>query len=485
MNPSILPVILSGGCSGQLWPLARQRHPKPLLALTDDGSLLQATLARVANIDDCLPPLVLCQESIRFAVEEQMQQGGSTGLIVLEPHPRKTAPALTLAALVAEATGDDPILLLMPADHFVADPAALRGAIRQAAVHASRGAIVSLGVEPDLPETAFGYIQYGEPLDAGGASRLQRFIEKPDAAAARRYLETGNYLWHSGIVLLRASVWLRALELCHPDMLAICRHAFAGRRHEGSFLRVDHEVFSHCPADSIDYVVMERLNLGIPGMPEGVVQNLSAGWTDIGTWESLWRSLPRDEDGNATRGDVMLTRTGNTLAVSESRLVCCVGIENAIVIETEDAVLVADQRRAADVELMVARLDRIGRPEAMGHRRCARPWGSDAAVDRGEGYCVRRLRVNPGEALPLQMHMYRSTHWIVLQGLANASREGETLTLHRDQSLLVPSGTPYRIANAGQGPLELLEVQSGAYLGEDDVVRVLEAAGARAALLHG
>ncbi len=467
----IQPVILSGGSGTRLWPLSREQYPKQLLPLVGAESMLQATLNRLDGVAGAAPPLLVCNEDHRFVVAEQARLAGKPGAILLEPVGRNTAPALTLAALWATRSGADPVLVVMPADHVILDLAAFRRAAESAVALAEAGLAVTFGITPDCPETGYGYIQKGVALAGGNGFALARFVEKPDAPTAQRYLDSGEYLWNSGLFVMRASVWLGALQACRPDMLAACRDAWGGAKEDGDFLRVGKDAFKACPADSIDYAVMERLTQSIAGLPGGAVIPLSAGWSDVGAWDSLWKVLPKDNEGNAFRGDVLLHGTANTLAVSESRLVACVGVRDLVVVETPDAVLVAHHDHTQDVKKIVDMLKAAGRSEAQAHRKIHRPWGWYDGIDAGERFQVKRIVVKPGGCLSLQMHHHRAEHWIVVRGTARVTRGAETYLVSENESTFIPLGETHRLENPGCLPLEMIEVQSGAYLGEDDIVR--------------
>ena len=472
----IQPVVLSGGSGTRLWPLSREKYPKQLLSFVGQDSLLQATLRRLEGIDGatCAPPLVVCNDEYRFVVAEQLRLMGLQGRIVLEPVGRNTAPALTLAALAARAAGDDPVLLVMPADHVVRQVAAFQECVRHAARLAQTGAVVTFGITPDRPETGYGYIQAGAALDAGGACAIARFVEKPDRATAEGDLQQGNYSWNSGVFVLRASVWLNALRLCRPDILEACEAAWNKSTSDLSFVRVDAEAFAACPSDSIDYAVMERLAgaQAVEGLPQGVVLPLSAGWSDVGAWDALWQILPKDEAGNVSQGRVMLQDCNDTLAYSSGRLLACVGVQSLVVVETPDAVLVVDQRHTQDVKKIVDRLKREGCAEGMLHRKVYRPWGWYDGVDAGERFQVKRIMVKPGGKLSLQMHHHRAEHWVVVRGTARVTKGDEAFLLTENQSTYIPLGVTHRLENPGHVDLEMIEVQSGSYLGEDDIVRL-------------
>ncbi len=473
----IQPVVLSGGSGTRLWPLSREKYPKQLLPLIGDDSLLQATIRRVEGIQgvELAPPMVVCNEEYRFVIAEQMRLMGKPGSVILEPLGRNTAPALTLAARAAIKNGADPVLLVMPADHVIMDSAAFRAAVIQGAALAQEGAVVTFGITPDAPETGYGYIQSGEAFGAGGAKRIARFVEKPDLETAQGYLREGTYSWNSGLFMMKASVWLAALGLCRADIATACEAAWGQGSADGEFVRVGKDAFSACPSDSIDYAVMERLagqnGAAAPGLPVGVVIPLAAGWSDVGAWEALWNVLPKDDAGNVTQGDVLMQDSRNTLALSEGRLIACVGVEDLIVVETADAILVAHKNKTQDVKKIVDRLKQAGRSEGQAHRKVFRPWGWYDSIDHGERFQVKRIVVKPGAALSLQMHHHRAEHWIVVSGTAKVTVGEKTVLLSENESTYIPLGTTHRLENPGKLPLEMIEVQSGSYLGEDDIVR--------------
>jgi mannose-1-phosphate guanylyltransferase/mannose-6-phosphate isomerase len=475
----IQPVILSGGSGTRLWPLSREKYPKQLLPLIGDDSLLQATVRRVEGIAgaELAAPMVVCNEEYRFVIAEQLRVMGQPGTVVLEPLGRNTAPALTIAAQAAIKNGADPVLLVMPADHVIVDKQAFQTAVQAGAVLAAEGVVVTFGITPDTPETGYGYIQSGERHGSGSAKRIARFVEKPNLQTAQAYLAEGSYLWNSGLFMLRASVWLQALAVCRPDILAACQAAWAAGQTDGEFVRVGKEAFSQCPSDSIDYAVMERIAAdqgvaaGGNALPVGVVIPLSAGWSDVGAWEALWQVLPKDADGNVAQGDVLMQDSRNTLALSEGRLIACVGVDDLIVVETADAILVAHKDKTQDVKKIVDRLKAAGRTEGQIHRKVFRPWGSYDSVDAGPRFQVKRIVVKPGATLSLQMHHHRAEHWIVVSGTAKVTRGDTTYLLSENESTFIPLGTTHRLENPGRVDLEMIEVQSGSYLGEDDIVR--------------
>lgn len=471
---SLIPVVLSGGSGTRLWPLSREKYPKQLLPLIGEESLLQATLRRMegfAGKERLAPPLVVCNEEYRFIIAEQLRVMGIKGNILLEPVGRNTAPALTLAALAAKRDGEDPILLVMPADHVILDVASFQTAVRKGMLLAAEGRVVTFGITPDSPETGYGYIEAGEPLGDDGARRIARFVEKPDRATAQNYLDSGSYFWNSGLFMMTASVWLSAVGICRADILEACSAAWDQGAIDGDFLRVSKEAFMQCPSDSIDYAVMERMAVENDALPVGAFIPLSAGWSDVGAWDSLWEVLPKDPEGNVSQGDVFLDGCRNALVLSGNRLVACVGVEDMVVVETPDAVLVAHMSKTQHVKKIVDNLKREGRPEGELHRKVFRPWGWYDGVDSGERFQVKRIVVNPGASLSLQMHHHRAEHWIVVRGTAQVTRGETSYLVSENESTFIPLGTRHRLENPGCVPLEMIEVQSGSYLGEDDIVR--------------
>ena len=473
MTLSVQPVVLSGGSGTRLWPLSREKYPKQLLPLVGDDSLLQATLRRLDGMAgiELLQSQVVCNEEYRFVIAEQLRLLGRHGRIVLEPAGRGTAAALTLAALVARSGGQDPVLLVMPADHVMLDVQAFQAVVRAGAQLALGPHIVTFGITPDAPETGYGYIQMGKSSGDSAARAIARFVEKPDLPTAQAYLDDGSYVWNSGLFMMRASVWLEALRLCRPDILGACEAAHAAGSTDGDFFRADKSLFMACPSDSIDYAVMERLSAGPAGLPSGMVLPLSAGWSDVGAFGALWQVLPKDENGNASHGDVLLHDATNSLVLSEGRLIACVGVRDLVVVETPDAVLVAHRDQAQNVKTVVDRLKGSGRSEGMLHRKVHRPWGWYDSVDAGPRFQVKRIVVKPGGALSLQMHHHRAEHWIVVSGTARVTCGERVDLVTENQSTYIPLGAKHRLENPGHVPLELIEVQSGSYLGEDDIVR--------------
>ena len=454
------PVLLSGGSGTRLWPLSREAYPKQFLPLAGDDTMVQATWRRVEALAD-LAPIVVANEEHRFLVAEQLRQvGAPVPAILLEPVGRNTAPAIAAAALQAMAGGADPLLLVLPSDHVVRDVAGFQRAVREASSAAEAGALVTFGIVPDAPETGFGYIQ----AEAGdGLRQVLRFVEKPDAATARSYLDAGGYYWNSGMFLFRASRYLEELARFRPDIVDAMRAAHAAARHDGDFVRLDKDAFSACPSDSIDYAVMEKT-------ADAMVLPVDIGWNDVGSWSALWDVAERDADGNAHHGDVIAVDSRNSYAYAQ-RLVALVGLDDIVVVETDDAVLVARKDKVQEVKQVVARLKQEQRSQAVLHREVHRPWGSYDSVDNGGRHQVKRIKVKPGAALSLQMHHHRAEHWIVVSGTAKVTRGDETLLLSENESTYIPLGVKHRLENPGKVPLELIEVQSGSYLGEDDIVR--------------
>ncbi len=469
------PVILSGGSGTRLWPLSREAHPKQFLALCGDQTMLQMTANRVDGLDEAcelLAPIVVCNEAHRFLVAEQLAGIGKTpAAILLEPVGRNTAPALTLAALAATADGRDPALLAMPADHRIGDEPGFRELVAAGCRLAGAGNIVTFGIVPTHPETGFGYIRAGEPIDGQGARRLAAFVEKPDAATAAEYLASGDYLWNSGIFLVTASRWLELMREYAPDILKSTRDAMAGAERDGLFLRPRAEAFEATRADSIDYAVMEPLSALPAAESSAVVLPMDADWSDLGAWPALCEVNPADENGNVLHGDVFTLNASDNLVHAEERLVAVVGVDDLIIVETPDAVLITHKDRAQEVKAVANYLKKSGRIEHEFHRCVHRPWGSFEGIGFGNRYQVKRLTVNPGAKLSLQMHHHRAEHWIVVTGTARVTRDGEEFLLTENQSTYIPLGASHRLENPGCVPLEIIEVQSGSYLGEDDIIR--------------
>ena len=456
----VQPVLLSGGSGTRLWPLSREMYPKQFLPLVGDDTMLQATWKRIAPLAS-LPPIVVANESHRFLAAEQLRVlDVSNPAILLEPVGRNTAPAIAAAALQAMATGGDPLLLVLPSDHVIADAQAFRAAVVLASAAAEQGALVTFGVVPTGAETGFGYIQ-AAPGD--GVRKVLRFVEKPDASTAQGYVDAGGYYWNSGMFLFRASRYLQELERLRPDILAATRTAFAAATRDGDFIRLDKDAFAMCPSESIDYAVMEKTDAAM-------VLPVDIGWNDVGSWSALWDVAVRDADGNACRGDVIAIDSRNSYAHAR-RLVALVGVDDLVVVETDDAVLVAHKDRVQQVKEVVAQLKTGQRSQAALHREVHRPWGSYDSVDVGDAFQVKRIKVKPGAQLSLQSHTRRAEHWIVVRGTARVTRDNDVFELHANQSTYIPIGAKHRLENPGTQMLELVEVQSGDYLGEDDIVR--------------
>jgi len=464
----IKPVILSGGSGTRLWPLSRQLFPKQLLPLVKNYTMLQDTVLRVKGLAHVAKDVVVvCNEEHRFLVAEQLRSlKVPAHTIILEPEGKNTAPALTLAALALQQ--QDCVMMVMPADHVIQDVDAFHQVIAQAASLAEQGYIVTFGIVPERAETGYGYIEQGSSVDAH-AFQVARFVEKPDRATAESYLRAGTFLWNSGMFMLTPQTWLTHLALLQPDMKQACEQAYTNGQADQDFYRLDKAAFSSSPSDSIDYAVMEKL-VTRPEAKVAVVP-LQAGWSDVGAWDALWDITSKDVHGNVVKGDVVNVDSRNSMFLSESRLLAGVGLDNMVVVETADAVLVADKARVQDVKKVVSWLKTAGRDEHLIHRRVYRPWGCYEGIDMGERYQVKRITVNPNASLSLQMHHHRAEHWIVVKGTARVTRDDEVFLVSENESTYIPIGTRHRLENPGAIPLEMIEVQSGSYLGEDDIVR--------------
>lgn len=460
------PVILSGGSGSRLWPLSRQNLPKQFLALVGERSLYQETVLRASRLPGAQAPVTVCSDDHRFMVGEQLQGIDiPSGGILLEPVARNTAPAIALAALHLVAASPEAMMLVLPADHLIEDEAAFRDAVERALALGEAGWLVTFGIQPDYPETGYGYIARGEALGEGGF-KVARFVEKPDLATAEAYLADGGYAWNSGMFLFKAQRYLDELAAHAPAMLDAVRKAHAAARGDLDFIRIDADVFSASPNDSIDYAVMEKT-------ARAAVVPVSCGWSDIGSWSSLWSVAERDDDGNRTEGDVIAVDTrGSLVRASERRLIATLGVEDLVVVDTPDATLVARKDRVQDVKIIVDKLKQAGRQEHLFHRKVYRPWGSYDSIDMGERFQVKRIVVKPGAALSLQKHHKRAEHWIVVSGTAEVTCDDKVFELHENQSTYIPLGSVHRLRNTGDKPVELIEVQSGSYLGEDDIVRL-------------
>jgi mannose-1-phosphate guanylyltransferase/mannose-6-phosphate isomerase len=461
----LYPVILSGGFGTRLWPLSRSAKPKQLLALGGPRTMIQDTVLR-AQLPGAAAPILICNDAHRFLVAEQMQEiGVKPGAIVLEPQGRNTAPAAAVAALIAAETDPKAIVLLLPSDHVVTKEAAFRDAVAVAARAAEAGNIVTFGMAPTKPETGYGYIQRGAALSgADGAFKVQRFVEKPDAETAARYLADGGYFWNSGMFVFRADVLLEETARHAPKVMPAVYEAVEKAKRDPDFIRLDGESFARAPNLSIDYGVMEHTG-------RAALVPCAIGWSDVGSWSSLWEILQQDEQGNVLQGDVIAHDTRGSFVRSEKGLVALVGARDLVVVVTKDAVLVADKSRAQDVKIIVDRLKEAGRSELAEHARVFRPWGSYETIDLGDRFQAKRIVVNPGGCLSLQMHHHRAEHWVVVQGTALVTVGEKVFTLKENESTFIPLGEKHRLENPGKAPLTLIEVQCGSYLGEDDIVR--------------
>lgn len=462
---SLYPVILSGGSGSRLWPLSREHYPKPLLALVSEKSLLQETASRLDGIPGIGDVIFVCNEEHRFLVAEQVAQLGKTpATIILEPEGRNTAPALTLAALYLVQQEPDAMMVVMPADHVMTDQALFVEAVKRGIEHAAKGDLVTFGVVPDAPETGYGYIKRNNMLEASGAYSVSEFVEKPDQDTAEQYVNAGDYYWNSGIFLMSAACWLEEIGRFRPDILHSCRASMMQGAQDSDFFRVDRDTFLECPSDSIDYAVMENAD-------RVTVVPFSAGWSDVGAWSALWDVCPHDSDGNVVQGDVITSDTHNAFLFAQHRCLATVGLDDVVVVETADAVLVAHRDKAQDVKNIVSQLKERDREECRIHRRVFRPWGSYEGIDAGARFQVKRLSVKPGASLSLQLHHHRAEHWVVVKGSARVTCGDSTFILHENESTYIPIGEKHRLENPGNITLEVIEIQSGSYLGEDDIVR--------------
>ncbi len=471
--PVIHPVILSGGTGSRLWPLSRSLFPKQLLALASERSLIQDTLLRATGTQFA-PALIICNTEHRFLIAEQMREAGvAPRQIVLEPVGRNTAPAAAVAALILAQTDPEAAMLLMPADHVVKNRGAFLEAVDRAAAAARQDRLVTFGITPDSPETGYGYIRRGAALEGlANSFAVARFVEKPDAATAASYLASGDYDWNSGMFLFKAGTFLAELERLEPELLGHCRDALAKGAKDLDFFRLEQAAFAQAKSISIDYAVMERTD-------RAAVVPVDMGWSDIGSWEALWNTAERDDCGNATKGDVLHHGSRNSYLRSEGPLVAAVGLEDMVVVATQDAVLVSHKSASQDVKRIVEQLERSGRELHTTHRKVYRPWGSYEGIDNGDNFQVKHITVNPGAKLSLQMHHKRAEHWIVVSGTALVTCGDKVFPLNENQSTYIPLGSKHRLENTGPEPLHLIEVQSGSYLGEDDIVRFEDTYGRR------
>lgn len=466
----MIPVILSGGSGTRLWPLSRSSYPKQFLPITEEKTLFQLTLERISSLNQALAnfqnPIIVTNENHRFIVAEQLRLQKTSAQILLEPVARNTAPAIAAAAELALSRGEDPILLILAADHVIEQQEAFNQAVAVGLSAAESGKLVTFGIVPTAPETGYGYIKAQQKVEQSELKSypVAEFVEKPNRATAEQYVADGSYLWNSGMFMFKASTYLQELEKFNPAIAKNAKNALQNSKNDLDFVRLDKTSFEQCPEDSIDYAVMEKTE-------HAVVVPLDANWNDVGAWNSVWEVSQKDENGNSLRGDVITQDTHNSLIHAETRLVSALGLENVVVIETADAVLVADQSKVQDIKKIVEKLKSNQRCEVDAHRKVYRPWGSYDSIDQGSRYQVKCIVVNPGQKLSLQMHHHRAEHWIVVNGTAKVRKGDETVILTENQSIYIPLGETHALENPGKVPLELIEVQSGSYLGEDDIVR--------------
>ncbi|MFP4107785.1 MAG: mannose-1-phosphate guanylyltransferase/mannose-6-phosphate isomerase [Desulfonatronovibrio sp.] len=459
-----LPIIMAGGSGTRLWPMSRKLYPKQYLPLSGEMSMLQETVQRLSGLP-AQKPLLICNEEHRFLAAEQLRQLDMEDVtILLEPEGRNTAPAIALAALQATRNAEDPVLLILAADHVITDVSDFHQSILMAQVLAEDGWLTAFGIVPSSAQTGYGYIQRGKPLGDSGFA-VKQFVEKPDAHTAGRYLASGEYYWNSGMFMFKARTYLRELERFQPEILDACTAAIKNTAKDMHFLRVDKKAFMACPSDSIDYAVMEKTD-------KAAMVPLDAGWCDVGSWSTLWEISEGDENNNVLKGDVLVSDTRKSLVMADSRLVATLGVEDLVVVETKDAVLVARRDKAQDVKALVEMLGKNSRGEHVTHREVFRPWGSYDSIDAGLRYQVKRITVKPGAKLSVQMHHHRAEHWVVVSGTARVTNGQESFLVTENQSTYIPVGQTHSLENPGTIPLELIEVQSGSYLGEDDIVRL-------------
>ncbi len=463
----LIPVILAGGSGTRLWPLSRESHPKQFISLFDGQSLFQSTLARIADIPGCGTPIVMGSEQHRFLIAEQVRQSKLPGCaIMLEPTFKGTAPAVALAAMHAlNAFDEDVLLLVLPSDHVISDPEGFVTTVKQAIKVAQKGKLVTFGIEPTHPETGYGYIQKGQPLQDGSGFTIGQFVEKPNLTTAQGYINSQQYWWNSGMFLFSAGAFVQELLLHDADIYHAAKAAYKGARFSEDFIRPSQTEFDKSPVDSIDYAVMEKTI-------NGAMLPLQSAWNDVGAWDALAELMAKDDNGNALQGDVITSHTHNSLIQSNHRLVVAVGVENVVVVETPDAVLILDKAKAQEIKPIVSQMRENARKEVIFHQRVNRPWGAFESIDQGERFQVKRITVAVDQKLSLQRHHHRSEHWVVVKGTARVTRGEEVFLLAENQSTYIPIGVNHRLENVGKIPLEIIEVQSGAYLGEDDILRL-------------
>ncbi|GAA6169789.1 mannose-1-phosphate guanylyltransferase/mannose-6-phosphate isomerase [Sessilibacter corallicola] len=460
----MIPVVLSGGSGTRLWPYSRSQYPKQFLPLTSDMTMVQETVSRLDGIEELARPWVICNENHRFMVAEQLRACGHTPAgIILEPVGRNTAPAIALAALALIAKGDDSVMLILPADHVIEHEQVFHQAIAIAAQQAEAGKLVTFGVVPTAPETGYGYIKRSDSVTEN-VFGVQQFVEKPDAEVAQRYLDSGEYYWNSGMFMFKPTRYIEELEKFNPEMLAACKASLDNANIDLDFTRVNKESFEACPEDSIDYAVMEKTD-------SAVVVPLDAGWSDVGSWSALWDVSEKDEHGNTSKGDVLIHDSRNCYIQADKKLIATVGVDDMVIVDTDDSLMVASKDKVQEVKSIVKSLKSQSRSEAKVHRKVYRPWGYYDSIDFGERFQVKRIVVRPGAELSLQMHHHRAEHWIVVSGTAAVVNGDDEILLTENQSTYIPIGQRHQLKNPGSIPLELIEVQSGSYLGEDDIVR--------------
>lgn len=462
---SLVPVILAGGSGTRLWPLSREKYPKQFIAFEGKATLFQKTIQRI-NLFTSNPPIIISNNDMRFLVAEQLRELKiHDASILLEPIGRNTAPAIALAALEAISDNDDPIMLLLPSDHKIIDDKNFNSCIEKAIPNALNGEIVTFGIKPDEPATGYGYIKIGRRKNSGLGFEIDCFIEKPDMETANSYLSSGDYFWNSGIFLIKSSIYLKELEKFRPDILQICKKTYLSKTGDLDFIRFDENLFLSCPEDSIDFAIMEKTDLG-------VVMPMDIGWSDLGSWDSLWKQSEKDNFGNYKKGDVVTIASSGNYISSESRLVACVGLTDMIVVECKDALLVARKTESHKIKDLMVLINEMNREEAIEHREVFRPWGKYDRIDGNIGFQVKRISVNPHSKLSVQKHQYRSEHWVVVKGTALVTKGKDTFVLNENESTYIPSGLIHALENPGSEILEIIEVQTGGYLGEDDITRI-------------